>query len=104
MGNPKIELTSFKWHPATMSPGTKRVLMAFLVKGHEAEYFTFEVIRFVKGGAVPASCAFETSNGTKKLAVAWAYYDDIVKNIADWMVVQAADVAWAWWNDENKPK
>ena len=98
---PDMKPTSFTWHPATESPGKKRVLIAFCVKGYESDHYTFSVIRFCDPHVTPATCAFETDNGTKKLAVAWAYYDEIAKGIASWMVKRAIDEAWPWWDQEE---
>ena len=99
---PDLKPTSFTWHPATESPGKKRVLMVFRVKGHEGDYYNFSVIRFCSPHAIPASCAFKTEGGTKQLAVAWAYYDEITKGIADWMIHSAEFEAWAWWPDKEE--
>ena len=99
---PDLKPTSFTWHPATESPGKKRVLIAFRVKGHESDYYTFSVIRFCGSHITPATCAFKTDNGTKKLAVAWAYYDEITKGIADWMISGAESAAWACWPDKEQ--
>lgn len=99
---PDLKPTSFTWHPATESPGKKRVLMAFRVKGHEGDYYVFSVIRFCSSHAIPAACAFKTEEGTKKLAVAWAYYDEITKGITDWMIHSAEFEAWAWWPDKEE--
>lgn len=99
---PDLKPTSFTWHPATESPGKKRVLMAFRVKGHEGDYYIFSVIRFCSPHAIPATCAFKTEGGTKQLAVAWAYYDEITKGIADWMIHISESEAWAWWPDKEE--
>ena len=98
---PDLKPTSFTWHPATESPGKKRVLIAFIVKGHEADYYDFSVIKFCSPHVTPATVAFKTKDGTKKLAVAWAYYDEVVKNISDMMIKRAEYSAWAWWPDRT---
>lgn len=94
---PDLKPTTFTWHPATESPGKKRVLMVFRVEGHENDHFIVEVIRFLSSGVTPATVAFKEDDGTKKLAVAWAYYDEIMKGIAPWMISHAEREAWAWW-------
>lgn len=99
---PDLKPTTFTWHPATESPGKKRVLMAFRVKGHEEDHFLVSVIRFLSPGVIPATVAFKTDDGVKKLAVAWAYYDEITKGIADWMATGAEHEAWAWWPDKEE--
>ena len=98
---PDMKPTSVTWHPATESPGKKRVLIAFRVKGHENDYLLFEVGNFCSPNVKPATCAFKTADGTKKLAIAWAYYDEITKGIADWMISRAEFEAWAWWPDKE---
>jgi hypothetical protein len=99
---PDLKSTTFTWHPATQSPGKRRIVIAFKVKGHENDCMTFETGRFLNPDVTPATCAFKDKNGTKKLAVAWAYYDEISKGIADWMIESAKDAAWAWWDEETK--
>lgn len=99
---PDLKPTSFTWHPATESPGKRLVVIAFRVKGHENSYFVFDVVRFRTLHITPATCAFKTEDGTKKLAVAWAYYDEITKGIADWMISGAEWEAWAWWPDKEE--
>ncbi len=99
---PDLKPTTFTWHPATESPGKKRVLMAFRVKGHEEDHFLVSVIRFLSPGVTPATVAFKTDDGIKKLPVAWAYYDEITKGIADWMVTYAEYEAMAWWPDKEE--
>ena len=98
---PDLKPTSFTWHPATESPGKRRVLMAFCVKGHETDCYDFSVVRFCQQGVTPATCAFKTDDGVKKLAVAWAFYDEITKGIADWMISSSESTAWAWWPEKE---
>lgn len=99
---PDLKPTTFTWHPATQSPGTRRVVIAFRVKGHENDYMLLKVVRFCSKDVTPATCAFKTAAGEKQLAVAWAYYDEITKGIADWMVSGAEYDAWAWWPDKEE--
>lgn len=96
---PDLRETTITWHPATQSPGKRRVLVAFKVKGLGEGKYLFSPVRFFSPGVTPATCSFETEDGRKKLAVAWAYYDDVVKNIAPWMIERAESAAWAWWPD-----
>ena len=102
---PDLKPTTFTWHPATESPGKRRVVIALRTKGHENEYMTFNTVRFLAPDVTPATCVFKMKDGTKQLAVAWAYYDEIVKGIVPWMVERAEGAAWPWWpdnaNDDN---
>lgn len=98
---PDMKPTTFTWHPATESPGKRRIVVAFRVKGHEKDYMLLEVMRFLAPGVTPATCNFKMDDGTKQLAVAWAYYDEIVKGIGDWMIKDAESAAWAWWPDKD---
>ena len=99
---PDLKPTTFTWHPASESPGKKWVLMAFCVKDNEDGQYVFEVGRFGSSGVIPATCAFKTDDGKKKLAVAWAYYNEITKGIAPWMIKRAEFDAWAWWPDKEE--
>ena len=99
---PDMKPTTFTWHPATESPGKKRVVMAFKVKGHENSHCVFETVRFLSPNVTPASCTFTNEEGVKQLPIAWAYYDEIAKGIEDWMFERAKSEAWAWWPDNKK--
>lgn len=101
---PNLKPTTFTWHPATESPGKKRVLMVFRVEGHENDCFLVDVVRFLSSGSIPAQVAFKDARGMKKLAVAWAYYDEVMKGIAPWMISEAEYRAWPWWPREEKNK
>jgi hypothetical protein len=96
---PDMKPTTFMWHPATESPGKRRILLAVRVKGHEHEYMLMRVVRFCAPNTTPATCIFKNEDGVKELPIAWAYYDEIIKGIADWMVDRAESAAWAWWPD-----
>lgn len=98
---PDLKPTSFTWHPATESPGKRRVVMAFIVKGRDKDCYSFDEVRFMSPDVVPATCAFKTADGTKRLAVAWACYDEVTRGIADWMISSAEYDAWAWWPDKE---
>lgn len=101
---PDLKPTTFTWHPATESPGKKRVLMAFTRKDLKEGQYVFEPIRFLSAGVLPAECTFRDSEGRKQLLVAWAYYDEIIKGIAPWMISGAENAAWAWWPDKEDNK
>lgn len=88
--------TQFKWHPATESPGTKPIVIAYKVKGHENEHYCFMSCQFREDGVTPATVAFQ-DNGVKKLAVAWAYTDEISVGITDEMFRSAEREGWAHW-------
>lgn len=99
---PDLKPTSFTWHPASESPGKKWVLMAFCVKGNEDGQYVFDVGRFGSSGVIPSTCAFKTDDGRKKLAVAWACYNEFTKGIAPWMKKRAEFDAWIWWCEGTK--
>lgn len=98
---PDMKPTTFTWHPATESPGKRLVVIAFRVKGHENDYMLMQVVRFLSPDVIPATCEFHTDDGAKELAVAWAYYDEITRGIAEWMISRAEHAAWAWWPDKE---
>ena len=99
---PDLKQTSFVWHPSVESPGKRRVLMAFVVKGRSKNQFHFKTVRFLSPNVVPASCVFKDNEGTKMLALAWAYYDEVIDGIGDWMISRAECEAWAWWPDKDE--
>jgi len=98
---PYLKQTTFTWHPATESPGMRRIIIAFRVKGHENDHLIFNVVRFLERGAQPATVKFTADDGTKQLPVAWAYYDEFVKGIEEWMIKRATYAAWGWWPDDK---
>lgn len=98
---PDLKPTTFTWQPATESPGKRRVLMAFTRKDLKEGQYVFESVRFLSAGVRPAECEFHDSEGRKQLPVAWAYYDEITKGIADWMIKRSEFDAWAWWPDKE---
>lgn len=91
-----------KWHPATESPGKRRVLMAFTRKDLKAGQYLFNPVRFFKDGSIPAECEFLDDKGEKRLPVAWTFYDDAVKGITNQMCKTAAAAAWGWWPDKKE--
>ena len=99
---PDLKPTPITWHPAIQSPGKRRVVMAFVVKGRPTNQYLFEEVQFLSPGVEPATCEFKTDEGTEKLAVAWAYYDEITKGIKEWMIRRAECHAWGWWPDKEK--
>lgn len=101
---PDQKPTTFMWHPATESPGKKRVLMAFTRKDLAEGQYIFHPVRLFSTNARPAECTFRNDDGSKELPVAWAYYDEIVKGIAPWMISGAESAAWAWWPDYEEQK
>ena len=98
---PDLKQTTFTWHPATESPGKKRVLMAMTRKDLSDGQYVFQTARFFSDGVRLTECVFRDSKGRKQLPVAWVYYDEITKAIAPWMVSRAEDAAWAWWPDKK---
>ncbi|MBR6031361.1 MAG: hypothetical protein IKP36_05290 [Bacteroidaceae bacterium] len=100
MANEKTkEVLRSLWHPATKSPGKKYVYVLFKVKGHKV--LTCELIRFLSEGVTPATVAFKMSDGTPKLAVAWAYAEELACTITDGMIAEAKSAAWAWYKEEE---
>lgn len=98
---PDLKPTTFTWQPATESPGKRRVLMALTRKDLKEGQYVFESVRFHSPDVRPAECEFHDSEGRKQLPVAWAYYDEVIKGIAPWMISRAENAAWAWWPDKN---
>lgn len=98
---PDLKPTTFTWHPATESPGKRRVLMAMTRKDLGEGQYVFQSVRFCSPDVRPAECAFRDSEGRKTLPVAWAFYDEIIKAIAPWMISRAEDAAWAWWPEKE---
>ena len=86
------------WHPSTESPGQKSVYILFKVKGHSR--LLCSLCRFMADGVVPATVAFEMEDGTPKLAVAWAYADELTCTITQKMIEAAKSEAWAWYDDK----
>lgn len=86
------------WHPSTESPGRKSVYILFKVKGHSR--FLCHLTRFRNDGVVPAEAEFKMDDGTQKLAVAWAYADELTSTITEKMIAQAKDGAWAWYDKD----
>lgn len=95
-----VNQTSFVWHPATESPGKRQIVVAFKAKGHENQHYLFECMRFMAADVIPAECYFKMNDGTKKLPVAWAYHDEIIKGITQQMFRDAEAYAWGWWPDD----
>lgn len=91
--------TTFTWHPATESPGKRRVVMALTRRDLKEGKYVFQSVRFLSPNVRPAECVFRDNEGHKQLPVAWAYYDEIIKGIAPWMISGAENAAWAWWPD-----
>ena len=98
---PDLKPTTFTWQPATESPGKRRVLMALMRKDLKEGQYVFESVRFLSPNVRPAECEFHDSEGRKQLPVAWAYYDEVIKGIAPWMISRAENAAWAWWPDKE---
>jgi hypothetical protein len=98
---PDLKPTTFTWHPATESPGKRRVLMAMTRKDLGEGQYVFQSVRFCSPDVRPATCAFRDDEGRKQLPVAWAFYDEIIKAIAPWMISRAEDAAWAWWPEKE---
>ena len=103
---PNQKPTTFTWQPATESPEKRRVLMAFTRKDLKKGQYIFNSVRLLSAGVRPAECEFHDDEGRNLLPVAWAYYDEVIKGIAPWMISWAENAAWAWWpgkeDDNNK--
>lgn len=85
------------WHPATETPGKRATVMLFKHKGHKQ--YSAGRVRFLSSGILPAECDFREKSGEQKLAIAWAYADDIQKQIpAEWEKVAKA-YAWSFWEE-----
>lgn len=93
-----------KWHPATETPGTRRVLMAFTRKDLKAGQYIFAPIRIFSESAIPAECVFKDKEDKKMLPVAWVYYADVIKGITAKMCKDAAAYAWGWWPDKDNAR
>lgn len=96
--------TSIEWHPATETPGKRRVLIAYTKKNLKAGQYIFNSVRFMSPNVIPAECVFKTDDGEKQLPVAWCYYDEAVKGITEQMCRNAAAYAWGWWPDDETGK
>ena len=89
-----------KWHPATESPGKRRVIMAFTKKGLKAGQYLFTPVRYFSEGIIPTDHEFKDAGGDKMLPVAWTYYNDAIKGVTGQMCKDAADAAARWWTGE----
>ena len=96
-----IKETKVVWHPATESPGKRRVLMAMKRKDFSEEQYVFLSVRFCSPGVKPAECDFHDEEERKQLPVAWAYYDEVISGITPQMCSAAECAAWAWWPDKD---
>ena len=96
-----IKETKVVWHPATESPGMKRVLIALRTKDLKAGQYLFQSMRFMSPGVRPAECEFYSEDEDKQLPVAWAYYDEVTSGITPQMCSDAERAAWAWWSGED---
>lgn len=85
------------WHPATETPGRRATVMLF--KHKERKQYSAGCIRFLSPGILPAEFDFSGNNGEKKLAIAWAYADDIQKQIPSEWEKAAEDYAWSFWKE-----
>lgn len=94
--------TKIIWHPATKSPGKKRVLMAFRSKKLKKRQFYFTTVRFFSSGIIPAESEFKSPDGEKILPVAWCWYADAIKGVTEKMCHEAECTAWAWWPDDKE--
>ena len=98
---PDLKPTTFQWHPATQSPGKRRVLVALTRRDLQEGQYVFQTVRFCSDGVRLAECEFRDDEGRKQLPVAWAYYDEIIKGIVPWMKSRAEGMAWAWWPEDK---
>ena len=90
-----------KWHPATESPGKRRVIMAFTKKDLKPGQYLFTPVRYFNKGIIPAEGEFKDADGQKMLPVAWTWYNNAIKGITEKMCRNAALATWGWWPDDN---
>ena len=88
------------WHSSTESPGRKYVYVLSKVKGHKT--MLCELMRFLTDGVTPATVVSKMKDGTPKLAVAWAYADELTSTITESMIEQAKIAAWSWYKEDGK--
>ena len=86
------------WHPATENCGKRYVYVLFKVKGHKP--YLCSLMRSLSEYFTPATCEFKMDDGTPKLAVAWAYADELACTITQHMIDEAKDAAWAWYKED----
>lgn len=99
---PDLKPTTFTWHPATESPGKRCVLMAMTRKDLGKGQYVFQSVQFCSPDVRPATVAFRDDKGRKQLPVAWAFYDEIIKGVAPWMISGAEFAAWGWWPEKEE--
>ena len=88
--------TTVVWHPATESPGKRRVLMAFTRKDLKPNQYLFRPVRLFSLGLIPAEGRYFDSEGNRQQPVAWAYYDEVIKGITERMCKNAAARVLEW--------
>ena len=93
--------TSIAWHPATESPGKRRVLMAFTKKDLKKGQYLFQPVRYFSERIIPSEGEFKDSDGEKMLPVAWCYYKDAIQGITEQMRKDSELYAWGWWPDKE---
>ncbi len=93
-----------KWHPASESPGKRRVVIAFTRKDLKRGQYLFNPVRYFQDGIIPAQTEFRDLNDNKILPVAWTYYTDAVSGITAEMLRSSASAARDWWTEEKEGK
>lgn len=94
--------TTIQWHPATESPGKKRVIMAFTRRDLKKGQYLFLPVRYFNERIIPAETKFKDTNGEKMLPVAWTYYNEAIIGITEQMREDAERYAWGWWPDDKE--
>ena len=64
---PDMKPTTFTWHPATESPGKRRVVMALTRRDLKEGQYVFQPVRFFSPNVRPAECVFRDNEGRKQL-------------------------------------
>lgn len=96
------EQPEVEWHPASESPGKRRVVIAFTRKDLKRGQYLFNPVRYFQEGIIPAQAEFRDHEGNKILPVAWTYYTDAVRGITAEMLRSSASAARDWWTEEKE--
>ena len=81
------EITTI-WHEATESPGKRPIYL--LCKHGKTRHLSARSIQFLSSGIIPADCQFHLDGKLRQpLPVAWAYADDITKEIPKRFIAHA---------------
>lgn len=95
-----IKITT-EWHKATESPGKRAICL--LCKHGNHKHLVAHHVRFLSPGVIPAQCDMGLdAKGQQQLPVAWAYAEDITKEIPKQFIAEAENAAWAWYKKTDK--